>query len=334
LKTKNITDIREAANLLQKEEVVAFPTETVYGLGANARSDEAVAKIFAAKGRPSDNPLIVHIGALEQLETVASNIPDVAQTLIHHFWPGPLTIVLLKKEGLSDLVTAGLETVGVRMPSHPVALQLLKETQLPIAAPSANVSGRPSPTTGKHVAEDLNGKISGIVDGGPTGIGVESTVIDCTTAIPVILRPGGVTREQIEAVIGTVQFDGSFKNSKEAPKSPGMKYTHYAPNAPLTIVKGSQAFLQNLINEQRMKGNKVGVLTTEENLEAYEADVVLGCGKKVDILSIAQNLYGVLRSFNEYDVNLIYSESFIDLGLGLAVMNRLLKASGYRIIEE
>lgn len=334
MKTKNITDIREAANLLQKEEVVAFPTETVYGLGANARSDEAVAKIFAAKGRPSDNPLIVHIGALEQLETVASNIPDVAQTLIHHFWPGPLTIVLLKKEGLSDLVTAGLETVGVRMPSHPVALQLLKETQLPIAAPSANVSGRPSPTTGKHVAEDLNGKISGIVDGGPTGIGVESTVIDCTTAIPVILRPGGVTREQIEAVIGTVQFDGSFKNSKEAPKSPGMKYTHYAPNAPLTIVKGSQAFLQNLINEQRMKGNKVGVLTTEENLEAYEADVVLGCGKKVDILSIAQNLYGVLRSFNEYDVNLIYSESFIDLGLGLAVMNRLLKASGYRIIEE
>lgn len=332
--TERLTDIKQAANLLKTKEVVAFPTETVYGLGADATSDEAVGKIFSAKGRPSDNPLIVHIGKIEQLEQVVSEVSEVAKVLVAEFWPGPLTLILPKKEGLSKLVTAGLETVGVRMPNHLVALNLLREAQLPIAAPSANASGRPSPTTAKHVLDDLDGKIAGIIDGGATGVGVESTVLDCTTDIPIILRPGGVTKEQLEAVIGLVHMDASLENTKIAPKSPGMKYTHYAPDAPLTIIKGSQDFIQKMVNEARNRGKKVGILTTEESKALYEADIVLACGNKTQLLSVAQNLYEVLRAFNDYNLDLIYSECFTDSGLGEAIMNRLVKASGHRLIEE
>lgn len=326
--------ITQAAKLLQQNELVAFPTETVYGLGANAMSDEAVEKIFEAKGRPSDNPLIVHIATTEQLKDIATSVPSVAYRLIEHFWPGPLTIILRKKSGISQRVTAGLDTVAVRMPDHPVALELIKKSQLPLAAPSANLSGRPSPTTAKHVEQDLFGKIAGIIDGGSTGVGIESTVLDCTTDVPMILRPGGVTKEQLEQFIGEVQIDAALAEMKQAPKSPGMKYTHYAPKASLYIVEGSFSFLQALINEQKQKGKKVGVLTTEERAREYSADYVVVCGSRGDLESIAQNLYDRLRSFDETDVDIIYSESFPTAGIGHAVMNRLMKAAGHRVITE
>lgn len=212
---KYYPQLQEAAKLLRENEAIAFPTETVYGLGANAMNDEAIAKIFEAKGRPSDNPLIVHIGTKSQLDGIVKEIPPVAEKLMEHFWPGPLTIILPRKEGISEKVTAGLHTVGVRMPDHPVALALIEEANVPVAAPSANRSGRPSPTLASHVYEDLNEKIAGIVDGGATGVGVESTVIDCTSAVPTILRPGGITKEQLEAVIGTVSLDPALKDEKE-----------------------------------------------------------------------------------------------------------------------
>ena len=334
LKTKRLTSIDEAVSLLKNDEVVAFPTETVYGLGADATSDTAISKIFAAKGRPSDNPLIVHIGSMEQLDGVVSDISDVSKVLMHAFWPGPLTIILPKKEGFSDVATAGLDGVGVRMPSHPIALELLKAVKLPIVAPSANASGKPSPTLASHVLDDLDGKIAGILDGGATGVGLESTVIDCTTKPPVILRPGGITKEQIEEIIGEVRVDAALVNTKDQPRAPGMKYSHYAPNAPMTIVKGSPTFFQNIINDARLNGQKVGILTTEENKDIYDADVILTCGKKDDISLVAQSLYSVLREFNNYDIDIIFSESFSDLGLGQAVMNRLLKASNHRVTEE
>lgn len=334
LKTKRLNSIDEAVSLLKNEEVVAFPTETVYGLGADATSDTAISKIFAAKGRPSDNPLIVHIGSIEQLDGIVSDISDVSKVLMHAFWPGPLTIILPKKDGFSDVATAGLDGVGVRMPSHPIALELLKAVKLPIVAPSANASGKPSPTYASHVLDDLDGKIAGILDGGATGVGLESTVIDCTTKPPVILRPGGITKEQIEEIIGEVHVDAALVNTKDQPRAPGMKYSHYAPNAPMTIVKGSPTFFQNIINEARLNGQKVGILTTEENKDIYDADVILTCGRKDDISLVAQNLYSVIREFNNYDIDIIFSESFSDLGLGQAVMNRLLKASNHRVTEE
>lgn len=334
LKTKRLNSIDEAVSLLKNDEVVAFPTETVYGLGANATSDIAVSKIFAAKGRPSDNPLIVHIGSIEQLDGIVSDISDVSKVLMHAFWPGPLTIILPKKEGFSDVATAGLDGVGVRMPSHPIALELLKAVKLPIVAPSANASGKPSPTHASHVLDDLDGKIAGILDGGATGVGLESTVIDCTTKPPVILRPGRITKEQIEEVIGEVRVDAALLNTKDQPRAPGMKYSHYAPNAPMTIVKGNPTFFQNIINEARLNGQKVGILTTEESKDSYDADVILTCGRKDDLSLVAQKLYSVLREFNNYDIDIIFSESFSDLGLGQAVMNRLLKASNHRVIEE
>ncbi|HWO94843.1 MAG TPA: L-threonylcarbamoyladenylate synthase [Bacillus sp. (in: firmicutes)] len=326
--------LEEAAKLLKRGETVAFPTETVYGLGADATSDQAVDKIFLAKGRPSDNPLIIHIGSKQAVEEIAMEIPSSAQALIERFWPGPLTLVLKKKPGISEKVTAGLETVAVRMPSHPVALDLLKKVNLPIAAPSANLSGKPSPTLAKHVLADLEGRISGIVDGGPTGVGVESTVLDCTEDIPLILRPGGVTKEQIEEVVGKVHVDKVLLTSEQAPRSPGMKYTHYAPNAPLYIVQGSREFLQKKADEWREEGKRVGVLTTTENEAFYNANVTLVCGSRDDLSTVAAHLYEVLRSFNEYDVDIILSESFPEEGVGQAVMNRLMKAAGHQVISE
>ncbi|HDR4368384.1 L-threonylcarbamoyladenylate synthase [Bacillus cereus] len=331
---KYYPQLQEAAKLLRENEAIAFPTETVYGLGANAMNDEAIAKIFEAKGRPSDNPLIVHIGTKSQLDGIVKEIPPVAEKLMEHFWPGPLTIILPRKEGISEKVTAGLHTVGVRMPDHPVALALIEEANVPVAAPSANRSGRPSPTLASHVYEDLNEKIAGIVDGGATGVGVESTVIDCTSAVPTILRPGGITKEQLEAVIGTVSLDPALKDEKEKPKSPGMKYTHYAPKAPLSIVKGSREFIQRLVDEKKEEGFKVGVLTTEEYQHIYNADVVLSCGVRSDLASVATKLYDVLRTFDASEVDVIFSESFPSEGIGNAIMNRLTKAAGHHIITE
>ncbi|MFE8701864.1 L-threonylcarbamoyladenylate synthase [Cytobacillus sp. FJAT-54145] len=327
--------IAQAADLLSKNEVVAFPTETVYGLGGNAKSDEAVLKIFEAKGRPSDNPLIIHIGRVEHIKEFVTEIPEKARILMNEFWPGPLTIILNKKEGtLSDKATAGLSTVAVRMPDHPVALSIINNAGVPIAAPSANRSGKPSPTTAKHVFEDLNERIAGIVDGGPTGVGVESTVIDCTEEIPVILRPGGVTEEQIKKVIGEIHLDPSLIDEEHAPKSPGMKYTHYAPDAPLFLVEGSREYIQQLILEKQKEGKEVGVLTTEENESFYKADFIFTCGKRQDLDSVASSLYEALRSFNHSNVNIIFSEVFPYEGVGQAIMNRLLKAAGHRILSE
>ncbi|MBM7704067.1 L-threonylcarbamoyladenylate synthase [Metabacillus iocasae] len=326
--------IKEAAKLLKKGEVVAFPTETVYGLGGDATSDQAVDKIFLAKGRPSDNPLIVHIGYKEQLSSIVTHVPMKAEKLIEQFWPGPLTIILPKKAGLSEKVTAGLSTVAVRMPAHPVALALLKEVNLPIAAPSANLSGKPSPTLAKHVINDLEGRISGVVDGGPTGVGLESTVLDCTGEVPVILRPGGVTKEQIEEVVGAVEVDQALVDEKEAPKSPGMKYTHYAPDALLMIVEGSKSFLQAKIEEYQKEGKRVGVLTTMENQTFYQADVIKTCGTRANLVTVASQLYDTLRSFNECELDVILSESFPYDGVGQAIMNRLTKAAGHKIISE
>lgn len=332
--TKISKNIEEAAKLLQKGEVVAIPTETVYGLGADATNDEAVAKIFLAKGRPSDNPLIVHIGSLKQLEPIVSDISSKAKQLMDAFWPGPLTVILPKGEGISQRVSAGLDTIGVRMPNHPIALKIIQQSGLPIAAPSANTSGRPSPTTANHVQEDLKGKIPLIIDGGNTGVGVESTVIDCSTEPPMILRPGGVSQEEIEGIIGKVMVDEALSDMANAPKSPGMKYAHYAPKAPLHIVEGSNDFLQEQIKAAQDEGLKVGVLGTVETQKLYDADVVLACGSQKDILTVAYHLYETLRKFDEHELDLIFSESFSEKGLGQAVMNRLIKAAGHQIIKE
>ncbi|QHZ45278.1 threonylcarbamoyl-AMP synthase [Bacillus sp. NSP9.1] len=330
----NYPQITQAARLLQQNETVAFPTETVYGLGANAKSTEAVAKIYEAKGRPSDNPLIVHIADIQQLEEFAEVDSSQASALMERFWPGPLTLVLPCKQGvLSTRVTAGLDTVAVRMPDHPVALALIKEAGVPVAAPSANVSGKPSPTKAAHVIHDLNGRIAGIVDGGPTGVGVESTVVSCTGDIPVILRPGGVTKEQLEAAAGTVLIDQGITDEEKAPLSPGMKYTHYAPEAPLAIVNGTSEEIQRLIGQYQKDGMKVGVLTTEERAGAYRADAVRICGRRDRLETVAAGLYDALRSFDEKKLDYIFAESFPEEGVGRAVMNRLLKAAGHRVIE-
>lgn len=332
---ENNPQVVDAANFLRDNEVVALPTETVYGLGGNAKSDVAVAKIFAAKGRPSDNPLIIHIAEKKQLHTFVAEIPAKAELLMEAFWPGPLTIIFKKKEGvLAETATAGLSTVAVRMPDHPVALALLKSCGLPIAAPSANSSGKPSPTNAQHVLDDLNGKIAGVIDGGATGIGVESTVIDCTEAIPVILRPGGVTKEQLAAVLGEVRVDAALTDEAARPKAPGMKYQHYAPNAPLYMVSGTTEFLQRLVEEKRMEGLRVGVLTTKEHANVFEADVVLACGTRAELETVATALYDTLRRFNQEKVDIIYSEVFPNAGVGNAIMNRLQKAAGNKLIAE
>ena len=324
--------IEEAAALLRRGEVVAFPTETVYGLGADATSAAAIQKIFTAKGRPGDNPLIVHIGLREQLSQVVSEIPEVAQKLMDAFWPGPLTIILPKQAGIAENVTAGLSSVGVRIPAHPAALALLQACKLPIAAPSANVSGRPSPTQARHVADDLTGKLAGILDGGATEIGLESTVIDCTSTPPMILRPGGVTREQIEAVIGSITIAESLTDADSAPKSPGMKYTHYAPRAPLYMVRGDDARFRCLIAEAQAEGKRVGILVPADQAD-YGADVVLTCGRIGDPLSVSKALYAALREFDEYELDVIYLAPFYGADLGEAIGNRLQKASGHRVMD-
>jgi len=326
--------IVDAAKNLQLGQVVAFPTETVYGLGANALSDEAVQRIFQAKGRPSDNPLIVHIANKEQLDNLVEEIPLDAKKLMDAFWPGPLTLILKSKKHVSKYVTAGLSTVGIRMPDHPVALALIEACNLPIAAPSANTSGKPSPTSAKHVFEDLNGRIVGIVDGGSTGVGVESTVIDCSQDIFTILRPGSITPEMIKEIIPTVEVDPATMKENEAPKSPGMKYKHYAPDAQMHLVNGSIEFMHKLIHNSKSEGKRVGILTTEENTTKYDADVVLTCGKRSDLSTVAAALYDCIRQFNEEHVDIIYCETFPYEGIGIAIMNRLWKACGHSVIQE
>jgi L-threonylcarbamoyladenylate synthase len=339
---QSCAQIVDAAELIRQGEVVAFPTETVYGLGANALSNEAVEKIFLAKGRPSDNPLIVHIGEMSQLRMVAREIPERAMKLIDAFWPGPLTLILPKTDQVASLVTAGLDTVGVRMPDHPLALALIREAGVPIAAPSANRSGRPSPTTADHVRGDLNHRIAGILDGGCTGVGVESTVLDVTVEPAVILRPGGITLEQIKEVIGDVELDPAFLvGATETPRSPGMKYAHYAPEGEMWLVFGRTEAVRDkmleLLASAKRHGRKTGVLATEETASFWrqqaDADVVLSCGSRNDLHSVAQQLYAVLRQFDDEQVQFIAAETFPREGMGMAVMNRLEKAAGGRIVR-
>lgn len=319
--------IIEAANIIKRNDVIAFPTETVYGLGGNALSDEALAKIFHAKGRPSDNPLIIHIATCSQLGAVVDAIPETAKKLMTAFWPGPLTIVLAKGIGMSDKVTAGLPTIAVRMPDDPIALALIKAANVPIAAPSANRSGKPSPTDATHVRLDLDGKISGIIDGGMTNIGVESTVIECQSNTVTILRPGGITKSQLAKVIPHVSEDAYFITKDHVPKSPGMKYTHYSPKAPIILVSGDAQSIQKIVNEEKQAGNRVGVLTTKENVDSYVADVILACGERQHLSTVGAELYATLRQFDLHEVDLIVSESFPKVGIGEAIMNRLEKAA-------
>jgi len=326
--------IQEAALFIRQNELVAFPTETVYGLGGNGLVDETVEKIYQAKGRPSDNPLILHIAHRDQLHDLVTHIPPMAEALMDAFWPGPLTLVLPKKPGVAMRASAGLDTVAVRMPDHPVALDLIQEAGVPIAAPSANRSGRPSPTTAQHVLQDLGGKIAGVLDGGPTGIGVESTVVDACGEVPVILRPGGITAEQIAEITGEVALDPGLISETVAPRSPGMKYRHYAPEGEMWLVEGETLAdtiraINDLIGKARAEGRKVGVLTTEENQQAYpQADLVLSCGKREELITVARNLYDVLRKMDDDHIDLILAETFPEQGVGQAIMNRLRKAAG------
>lgn len=322
--------INTAAKLLKQQEVIAFPTETVYGLGADATSSQAVSNIFAAKGRPSDNPLIVHLASSEQIGQYVTTITPIAKKLIEAFMPGPLTIILTSNGKIAANVTAGLDTIGIRIPDHPIARALLEETNLPIAAPSANTSGKPSPTSAVHVYHDLNGKIAGIIDGGPTGVGLESTVVDCTTEIPVVLRPGGVTQEQLEDVTGALVLDHSIKK-EDQPKAPGMKYNHYEPEVPLYLVDGDAAFFQTQIDRFEFEGKKVGVMVSEERIANLTVSNMKIIGSQADLTTVAVHLYDTLRAFNKTDVDLILAEVYPKAGLGEAIMNRLEKAASQMI---
>lgn len=324
--------IEKAANLIKQGEIIGFPTETVYGLGANGLDADAVKKIYAAKGRPSDNPLILHINSVEMLETLVSVISPQTKKIIDEFWPGPLTLVLPKSELVPLIITAGLDTVAVRMPDHAVALKLIEKTGLPIAAPSANLSGKPSPTRAEHVRDDLSGKIAGIIDAGATGIGVESTVLDLSGKKPLILRPGGVSREELTALIGKVEYDPSLKDKDELPKSPGMKYTHYCPDAEVILVRDF-SLLKETYEQKMATGLKIGLMISEEGY-AQLADTlndkikVEKLGSRKDLAEIATRIYGSLRSLDRQKVDLIYVEIFPEEGIGVALMNRLKKAAG------
>ncbi|MCC8141420.1 MAG: threonylcarbamoyl-AMP synthase [Lachnospiraceae bacterium] len=331
--------ISEAAQILSDGSVVAFPTETVYGLGADALKPEGAKRIYEAKGRPSDNPLIVHIADVSALGRIAGEVPREAEALADAFWPGPLTMIFPKSAAVPSETTGGLDTVAVRMPSHPVALALIRESGGYIAAPSANVSGRPSPTTAEHVLTDLDGRIPLILDGGEVGIGIESTILDLTGDVPEILRPGYITQDQIAAVIGTVEDDPALGvvDDTAHPKAPGMKYRHYAPNAELILVSGKSRDVASKINalaeENREKGLKTGVLCTEETKPLFNADMVASIGSREDEIGIARHLYALLREFDECGMDQIYSECFSDLSIGTAIMNRLEKAAGHKMIE-
>ncbi|NDL66703.1 threonylcarbamoyl-AMP synthase [Clostridiales bacterium F-3ap] len=332
-------DFDEAAAVLRGGGLVAFPTETVYGIGANALDGEAIGKVYAAKGRPSDNPLIVHIGRKEQLTLYATGISEKAMRLVDRFWPGPLTLVFKKRESIPAATSGGLDTVAVRMPSHPIALELIQKAGVPVAAPSANVSGRPSPTLGEHVIEDLSGRVDVIIDGGSARIGLESTVVDMTGEIPVVLRPGGVTVSMLEHVVGPVEVDPTvFENGEHLlPRAPGMKYKHYAPKGQMEIVLGDPdrvaAYIKEQLERRRMEGKRAGVIASAETANLYGDAVVLAVGSGARPEEVAANLFKVLRDMDGLQIEHIYSEGFSSEDLGLATMNRLMKAAGNRVVH-
>ncbi len=330
----------EAADILRKGGLVAFPTETVYGLGANALDEKAAGKIYAAKGRPSDNPLIAHISCMEELRPLTAKIPEIGIRLAERFWPGPLTMVFLKSDRVPYGTTGGLDTVAVRMPEREEARRLIAMAGVPVAAPSANLSGRPSPTTAQHVWQDLNGRIEMILDGGPVGIGLESTIVDVSGERPVLLRPGAVTLEMLEEVVGKVEVDPAISGipgEDVRPKAPGMKYRHYAPRAEMVLVEGEIKAvvdkINSLVKSREEEGCTAGIICTEETRRQYWRGIVRSVGKRSQEETIAHNLFAVLREFDDLGVDYIYSESFSQDHLGYAIMNRMKKAAGYRRIS-
>lgn len=331
--------VREAGDILRAGGLVAFPTETVYGLGGDALNPLASEKIYAAKGRPSDNPLIIHIADMSGLPLIVREIPENAYRLAERFWPGPLTMILYKSERVPYETTGGLDTVAVRMPGNPVARELIRAAGGYVAAPSANRSGRPSPTVAKYVVEDLEGRVEMIIDGGDVEIGLESTIVDLTSDKPMILRPGYITRQKLEEVLWEVEEDGTLMRdgTGQAPKAPGMKYRHYAPKGDLTIVMGTEEKVVAYINEQcaghEKEHKKTGVICTDSTAGQYCVDVCRNAGCRSDEETIARELFRILREFDDEEVEVIYAEAFEDSGIGRAVMNRLLKAAGHKIIS-
>lgn len=337
--------ISRGAEILRAGGLVAFPTETVYGLGADGLNAEAAAKIYAAKGRPSDNPLILHIADTAAVYQLASEVPEVAKALMEAFWPGPLTIIFKKKDLVPLGTTGGLNTVAIRFPSHPGARRLIQESGVYIAAPSANTSGRPSPTTAAHVIEDMNGRIDMILDGGPVGIGIESTIVDVTGQVPTILRPGYITKAMLEQIAGPVEIDRALiePDPNLRPKAPGMKYTHYAPKGSLTIVEATATpavvtknvvdKINQLVQYKEEKGATVAVLTTSDMAASYHCKNIVLLGSHGDGATVAARLYAALRECDALQADFIYSESFHRDELGGAIMNRLLKAAGHKVVS-
>lgn len=331
--------ICEAAEIIKNGGIVAFPTETVYGLGADALNEEAVKKIFIAKGRPQDNPLIVHV-CNKDVSLLANDIPAVARKMMESFWPGPLTIILNKKDIIPSVTSAGLSTIGIRMPANDIALKLIELSGKPIAAPSANISGRPSPTDIDRCVQDLNGKVDYILGGEKSNVGVESTIVDCTINPPCILRPGGITLEMLREIDEMIYIDPAIMTKPcedLKPKAPGMKYRHYAPKAKVTIVEGNLQKTIEKINEIVQnyieKDLRVGIIATEETKELYRTGEIISLGSRKELYTVAKNLFGTLRAFDDLNVDIILSESFEEEGVGIAIMNRLRKAAGFDIIK-
>ena len=333
--------IAQAGEIIKKGGLVAFPTETVYGLGGDALNPDSARRIYEAKGRPSDNPLIVHICRWDDIYRIADPVPEAAKKLAEAFWPGPLTIILNKTDLVPKETTGGLDTVAIRFPVARTAQLFIEAAGGFVAAPSANVSGKPSPTLAQYVAEDMNGRIEMILDGGEVGIGLESTIVSLTGKEPIILRPGYVTKEMLEKVLESVDVDKTIldMNCHLRPLAPGMRYKHYAPKGDLTIIEGSSAAVAQAICQRSLAaktaGQKVGIIATDETLQKYQegsgADSIKSVGSRADEDAVGHSLYRILREFDDEDVTVIYSESFSDSGFGQAIMNRLLKAAGHHV---
>ena len=328
------SEIERAAAILRRGGLLGLPTETVYGLGANGLDADAVRRIYEAKGRPQDNPLIIHIPDAQWLERYCLDIPPAAYALAERFWPGPLTMILRRRDNVPNATTGGLDTVGVRCPDHPVTRAIIAAAGVPVAAPSGNLSGRPSPTCAAHMVEDMSGRIDGIVDGGACGVGVESTIIDLTAPVPRLLRPGGLPLESLRAVLGEVRVDKAVVaplGPGEQARAPGMNYRHYAPKAPVTVVTGSGGRSARYIREHL--GERTGVICFDEFREDFPGCVVECIGATGDMAEQARRIFDALRAFDGTDVTAIYAQCPAEAGLGLAISNRLKKAAGFQVVD-
>lgn len=338
VKINSIKDeaLTKAAYFIKKGGLVAFPTETVYGLGGDGLNSEAASKIYKAKGRPSDNPLILHINDQKMLHKIVNDVNSMAKKIMTAFCPGPITLILPKSDIVPSSVTGGLDTVAVRMPDNDIARELIRLSNTPIAAPSANISGRPSPTTAQAVYNDLHDRIDMILDGGACHFGVESTIVDCTEDVPIILRPGAITKEMLEELFPVVKIDKAIIGENVVPKAPGMKYKHYAPKANMILFEGSSAkmadAIANKIADYEREGKKVGLVVSSEVAEKLQHENTAIYGNQEDLLTIASDIYECLRFFDDKDVDIILAEGTTDKGIGLAIMNRLHKASGFNSI--